>query len=76
MRRSGRGSTRRAPDGTHVTVRWQTDLNATDGNEDELAEEEDVARFLEDELRVAEADWRRETAARAQVRCGSRSSCS
>lgn len=76
LRRSGRGSTRRAPDGTHVTVRWQTEVRTTSGTEDELVEEEDVARFLEHELRAAEADWRRETAARAQVRCcGSRSSC-
>ncbi|TKA58105.1 hypothetical protein B0A53_00507 [Rhodotorula sp. CCFEE 5036] len=46
---------------------WLSLVRTTSGTEDELVEEEDVARFLEHELRAAEADWRRETAARAQL---------
>ncbi|GAA5864240.1 hypothetical protein JCM3774_001267 [Rhodotorula dairenensis] len=67
LQQAGRSWTRRAADGTQVTLRWQADSPNAAESVEPLAEEGDVARFLEDELRAAEADWRRETAKRAQL---------
>ncbi|GAA5983870.1 hypothetical protein JCM10908_005957 [Rhodotorula pacifica] len=66
VRRYGQGSTRRAQDGTQITLRWQADMLGTDEDKETLVDEGDVAQFLEEELRNAEAEWRRETAERAQ----------
>ncbi|KAL7339505.1 Proteophosphoglycan ppg4 [Rhodotorula toruloides] len=64
---SGERTTKRAADGTQVTVSWKAELEREGYGYAEPTEEE-IEVFVEREMKVVEQEWRREVAERALVR--------
>lgn len=64
---SGERTTKRAADGTQVTLSWAAELEREGYGYAEPTEAE-IDVFIERELRAVEQDWRREVAKRALVR--------
>lgn len=69
---TGERALRRSAEGSQVKVSWTVDLRH-DGHGQVPPTDDELRRWLEQEMRRCEAEWRRETAERALVRSPSSS---